>query len=129
MKTPVEEVEELVGTNLTGTVLGCKFVGRAMLRNRSQLQTSRTRAGTEGEGGTGGEGGKEGQKTEVQEGVKEKGVIVNVASLLAQKGVVGTSVYAAAKAGVVGKLRQFLFPSYLYRPYGGRPENGRWASR
>ncbi|CCC13690.1 hypothetical protein SMACR_07256 [Sordaria macrospora] len=102
MKTPVEEVEELVGTNLTGTVLGCKFVGRAMLRNRSQLQTSRARAGTEGEGGTGGEGGKEGQKTEVQEGVKEKGVIVNVASLLAQKGVVGTSVYAAAKAGVVG---------------------------
>ncbi|KAK3948940.1 hypothetical protein QBC32DRAFT_267820 [Pseudoneurospora amorphoporcata] len=88
MKTPVDEVDELVGTNLTGTVLGCKYVGRAMLlKSRSRALLPRTT--TEEEGVT-------------AEGVKEKGVIVNVASLLAQKGVVGTSVYAAAKAGVVG---------------------------
>ncbi|KAK3344653.1 hypothetical protein B0H65DRAFT_181817 [Neurospora tetraspora] len=103
MKTAVEEVEELVGTNLTGTVLGCKFVGRAMLRNRNRSSTSKPKA----EGPT--EAVQEGSKGEaqevqegVQEGVAERGVIVNVASLLAQKGVVGTSVYAAAKAGVVG---------------------------
>ncbi|KAL0470150.1 NAD(P)-binding protein [Neurospora intermedia] len=118
MKTPVEEVEELLDTNLRGTVLGCKFVGRAMLRNRSSstassttsTSTSRSTAtstpkrGVEQEDKGRGvqEGVKEGVQEGVKEGVQDRGVIVNVASLLAQKGVIGTSVYAAAKAGVVG---------------------------
>ena len=93
MRTGVDEIQELVGTNLTGTVLGCKFVGRVMLKNPSR-NVSRVRL-------------EDGTTVVVERGVKgvnEKGVIVNVASLLAQKGVIGTSVYAAAKAGVVGKL-------------------------
>ena len=112
-----------MGTNLTGTVLGCKFVGRHMLRNRSKRELpwkTKTKPGgvTEGseEDGAGAGGGKEGEegvvKEEVAEGVKERGVIVNVASLLAQKGVVGTSVYAAAKAGVVGKFCYFPYALY-----------------
>ncbi|KAK3490220.1 uncharacterized protein B0T23DRAFT_443123 [Neurospora hispaniola] len=75
MKTPVEEVEGLLDTNLRGTVLGWG-------------------ADQEDKG--------QGTQEGVKEGVQERGVIINVASLLAQKGVIGTSVYAAAKAGVVG---------------------------
>ncbi|EAA27568.3 3-oxoacyl-[acyl-carrier-protein]-reductase [Neurospora crassa OR74A] len=106
MKTSIEEVEGLLDTNLRGTVLGCKFVGRAMLRNRPSQQHPRVKADEGGaEGvmeGTEEEGKGEGKGQGVREGVQERGVIINVASLLAQKGVIGTSVYAAAKAGVVG---------------------------
>lgn len=94
MKTPVYEVEELLSTNLKGTVFGCKFVGRAMLRNRT------------------------GPFPGEEEGVKERGVIVNVASLLAQKGVIGTSVYAAAKAGVVGKFLVLSLRSWIVTGLG-----------
>ena len=35
---------------------------------------------------------------------KKRGCIINISSLLAQKAVVGTSVYAASKAGLLGKF-------------------------
>ncbi|KAL2261207.1 hypothetical protein VTK26DRAFT_4573 [Humicola hyalothermophila] len=60
-----DEIGEILSVNLQGTILGCKLVGKAMMRRKS-------------------------------------GVIINVSSLLAHCAVVGTSVYAAAKAGVVG---------------------------
>lgn len=37
---------------------------------------------------------------------KRGGCIINVSSLLARKGVEGTSVYAATKAGLLGKVLQ-----------------------
>lgn len=107
MKTPVEEVEELLDTNLRGTVLGCKFVGRAILRNRSSSSTSKGGADQEEKG--------QGTQERIKEGVQERGVIINVASLLAQKGVIGTSVYAAAKAGVVGEFYLSLTLSLVSR--------------
>lgn len=38
---------------------------------------------------------------------KRPGCIINVSSLLAQKGTTGAAVYAAAKAGLVGMLARF----------------------
>lgn len=39
---------------------------------------------------------------------KRGGCIINVSSLLARKGVEGTSVYAASKAGLLGKAKHHL---------------------
>ncbi len=38
------------------------------------------------------------------------GCIINVSSLLSRKGTIGTSVYAASKAGLVGMFRSLIFP-------------------
>jgi 3-oxoacyl-[acyl-carrier protein] reductase len=65
-------VDELLDSNLRSAVWGCRAAGKRMVAAR--------RAG--GAGGA--------------------GCIINVSSLLARRGAVGTSVYAAAKAGLLG---------------------------
>jgi len=69
-------LEDVISTNLLGTMWACKFIGKGMLRWR----------------GNGAEG-------------KEKGSIINIASLLGLKGGRGSAAYAASKAGVIGLTR------------------------
>lgn len=64
-----DEAQRIINTNLTSTVLGCRFGVRAMVK------------GNRG------------------------GCIINVSSVLAKMGVEGTSVYAAAKAGILGEIQ------------------------
>ncbi|KAK3937334.1 hypothetical protein QBC46DRAFT_12019 [Diplogelasinospora grovesii] len=66
VKTSSQSISDILTTNLEGAVLGCKIIGKSMIR----------------------------QKTPA--------CIINVSSLLALKGGVGTSVYAASKAGLLG---------------------------
>jgi len=83
-----EEVDELLQTNLTSTIWGCRFVGRQMMQRQVKAQR---------------------QSREAAEGASQRkeeqpfgGAIINVASVLAQRGMVGTSMYSAAKAGILG---------------------------
>ncbi|KAJ4255572.1 hypothetical protein NW762_009569 [Fusarium torreyae] len=64
LRTPDQEIENIINTNLTGTMLACKYAK-----------------------------------------MRQNGCIINVSSLIAHKGVVGASVYAASKAGVIGFTR------------------------
>ncbi|KAK4189816.1 hypothetical protein QBC35DRAFT_379355 [Podospora australis] len=75
-----EDIEQVVSTNLTGAIYGCKFVGKKMLSRRN-------------------------------------GCIINVSSLLATRAVVGTAVYAATKAGVLGLTNSLALE---YGGYGVR---------
>jgi 3-oxoacyl-[acyl-carrier protein] reductase len=73
MTMQLPEVDEILSLNLKATIMGCREIGRHMLRTKTQ------------------------------------GSIINVSSLLAFKGITGTSVYAASKAGILGervRLRQ-----------------------
>ncbi|AEO71265.1 uncharacterized protein THITE_2024785, partial [Thermothielavioides terrestris NRRL 8126] len=72
LRTSEARVDELLDSNLRSAVWGCRAAGKRMVAAR--------RAG--GAGGA--------------------GCIINVSSLLARRGAVGTSVYAAAKAGLLG---------------------------
>ncbi|GAM85102.1 hypothetical protein ANO11243_031050 [Dothideomycetidae sp. 11243] len=74
LRTTEELLEDVVRTNLLGTMWACRAVGRRMMR-----QSPAEKRG--------------------------KGVIVNVASLLAVHGGLGSAAYAASKAGVVGFTR------------------------
>lgn len=77
IRTSASQIENVVQTNLMGTLWACQIMGKKMLRNKPSSSTSR----------------------------KDKGVIVNIASLLATHGGTGSAAYAASKAGVLGLTR------------------------
>jgi 3-oxoacyl-[acyl-carrier protein] reductase len=77
------DVDKLIDTNLRSAIWGCKVVGKQMI--------SRSRRATDGKGKGKGEGGC---------------CIINVSSLLAQRAVVGSAVYSASKAGLLGRYRR-----------------------
>lgn len=64
--TKAEQLEQVVQTNLMGTIWSCKYMVKNMMRRKT-------------------------------------GCIMNVASLLGLKGGTGSTVYAASKAGIIGK--------------------------
>jgi NAD(P)-dependent dehydrogenase (short-subunit alcohol dehydrogenase family) len=71
-------IDEIIQTNLLGTIYACQSVSKAMIRSkRSQLANER----------------------DVMKGF----CIINISSLLATHGGRGSSVYSASKAGVLGK--------------------------
>jgi NAD(P)-dependent dehydrogenase (short-subunit alcohol dehydrogenase family) len=69
--TSPDVVENVLGTNLRGTIWGCQAVAKTMLLQKREAN--------------------------------DTGCIINVSSLLAVKGGRGSMVYAASKAGVLGK--------------------------
>jgi NAD(P)-dependent dehydrogenase (short-subunit alcohol dehydrogenase family) len=69
-----EEIEGVVQTNLMGTIWACRFVGKAMLANKSRMATDSPISPC----------------------------IINVSSLLGVQGGRGTAAYAASKAGILG---------------------------
>lgn len=71
-KTGPLEIENILNTNLRSAVLGCRVIGRHMMK--------RVRAERPGCS------------------------IINMSSVMAMKGGVGASVYAASKAGILGKI-------------------------
>jgi NAD(P)-dependent dehydrogenase (short-subunit alcohol dehydrogenase family) len=71
-----EEMEEVVRTNLMGTMWACRFVGKAMLANKTR--------GVASDGSI-------------------SPCIINVSSLLGVQGGRGTAPYAASKAGILGR--------------------------
>jgi len=80
--TSSASMEQMLQTNLMGTMLGCKIVGKRMMKNR------------------------EGELAERLDQFRDLiciGCIINVASLLGLKGGMGSAAYAASKAGVIGK--------------------------
>lgn len=80
VRTGQKSVDEILDTNLGGTIAATRAVGRVMMVN---LRGSREEEGRHGP------------------------VIINVSSLLGLKGGVGTAVYAASKAGVLGMSSDF----------------------
>ena len=64
--------EEVIQTNLMGSIWGCQIIGKTMMRQRREPSNT--------------------------------ACIINVASLLGLKGGTGSTVYAASKAGVLGRL-------------------------
>lgn len=92
LRTSEDLIENVVQTNLMGTMWACKSVGRKMLRQRSLAED-----GKDGDGAGG-------EKDKVRRAIG-RGVIVNVASLLGVHGGLGSAAYAASKAGVVGFTR------------------------
>ncbi|EGS23483.1 3-oxoacyl-acyl carrier protein reductase-like protein [Thermochaetoides thermophila DSM 1495] len=88
VKMTEKEVDELLQTNLTSTIWGCRFVGRQMMQRQVKAQ-------------------RQSHKTAERASQREEeqpfgGAIINVSSVLAQRGMVGTSIYSAAKAGILG---------------------------
>jgi NAD(P)-dependent dehydrogenase (short-subunit alcohol dehydrogenase family) len=94
--TQPDLLEEVVHTNLMGTMLSCKIVGRLMMGKKST------------------DGGSSLQYLEltIETMLTNTGCIINISSLLGLKGGKGSVGYAASKAGVIGKpLAIFeLFP-------------------
>ncbi|KAM7201181.1 hypothetical protein V8F20_004927 [Naviculisporaceae sp. PSN 640] len=84
VRTKEPDINQIIGTNLTGAIYGSKAVAQQMMRRRVRNDSNAT-------GFTG-------------------GCIINVASLLGQMGLTGTSVYAATKAGLVGEFFFSLHP-------------------
>ncbi|KAG8627853.1 hypothetical protein KVT40_003726 [Elsinoe batatas] len=91
LRTSEELVEQVVGTNLMGSLWGAKWVGRRMVRQGARKGEDEEKGEGKGQGG--------------QVGKVGKGVIVNVASLLGTHGGMGSAAYAASKAGVIGFTR------------------------
>ncbi|KAF3765683.1 NAD(P)-binding protein [Cryphonectria parasitica EP155] len=76
-RTTLEDIEKILDINLKSAVLGCKFIGRQMMRG--------VKLSGRGEG-WGGDGPS----------------IINVSSVMAMRGGTGAAVYAATKAGLLG---------------------------
>ncbi len=76
-----EMLEQIVQTNLMGTIWSCQLLAKKMMRRR---QGTRNRSP-----------GLVGILTWI-------GCIINVSSLLGAKGGKGSTVYAASKAGIIG---------------------------
>jgi NAD(P)-dependent dehydrogenase (short-subunit alcohol dehydrogenase family) len=74
------EMEEVVQTNLMGTMWACRFVGKAMVANNKSRGVARDDSSI-------------------------SSCIVNVSSLLGVQGGRGTAAYAASKAGILGGSR------------------------
>lgn len=87
VKTKEPDINQLINTNLTGAIYGARAVSTQIMRRKVRNDSRET-------GFVG-------------------GCIINVASLLGQLGMTGTSVYAATKAGLVGEFF-FLLPSSFH---------------
>jgi len=96
--TSEEEISSVISTNLAGTILGCKLVGRSMIL---QLRQDRQRQRQQQQQQQQDKGEPDDFLSGVVKVPTEKSII-NISSLLAQKSVTGTSVYAASKAGILG---------------------------
>lgn len=82
-RTTPEDIDSLLNVNLRATILGCRAVGKRMIR----LPFS---------------GRQDGHPS-----------IINVASVMAMRGRSGASVYAATKAGILGKKNAVLCDIYF----------------
>ncbi|KAK9479225.1 hypothetical protein V1514DRAFT_328792 [Lipomyces japonicus] len=80
-----EDMQDLVGVNLLGVMYGCKAISRLMLRRKVNAGTTTTPSSS---------------SVNI-----DRGVIVNVSSVLAAQAGQGAAVYAACKAGVEGLTR------------------------
>jgi NAD(P)-dependent dehydrogenase (short-subunit alcohol dehydrogenase family) len=85
LRTPDVDVQDVLATNLTGTVLGCQIVGDIMIREH--LKAKKALAADD---------------QDISTKAIRSPCIVNVSSLLALRGGRGSSVYAASKAGILG---------------------------
>lgn len=96
---PYGSISKILDINLIGTILGCKYVGLQMMRRRAAAR----RVLFGGSGSSGSSDDANDNPPDTNRAEEEAGCIINVSSLLAEKGVNGTSVYAASKAGIIGK--------------------------
>lgn len=101
-RTSEDEIQEIVNTNLTGTMLGTRY----LLRNR-YLHSSSAGGLRKNSAETNKERHNEAEKgvKEEEEEKKHSSVIINVASLMGVSGGFGAVAYAASKAGVLGFTR------------------------
>ncbi|KUI58910.1 3-oxoacyl-[acyl-carrier-protein] reductase FabG [Cytospora mali] len=76
-KTSPLEIESILNTNLRSTVLGCRVIGKQMMKRARDERPNCS--------------------------------ILNVSSVMAMRGGTGASVYAASKAGILGKIIIKLF--------------------
>ncbi|KAK2062109.1 short chain dehydrogenase [Colletotrichum caudatum] len=84
--TSSQAARELIDTNLMGTIFMSRYMARRMKRRRADRDVHARPAVT----------------VPLTTSSHLQACIINVASLLAEKGSPGTSVYAASKAGIIG---------------------------
>ncbi|KAK2021856.1 short chain dehydrogenase [Colletotrichum zoysiae] len=84
--TSPQAARELIDTNLMGTIFMSRYMARRMKRRRADRDVHARSAVT----------------VLLTTSFHLQACIINVASLLAEKGSPGTSVYAASKAGIIG---------------------------
>lgn len=102
VRTSPADVDALLDANLKSAVLGCRYIGRLMMRSASSRHrpSSTSPAGVTG-AGTGSDG--KGTGAEAESEAVGGMSIINVSSVMASRGGYGASVYAASKAGILGK--------------------------
>ncbi|KAF4554717.1 Short chain dehydrogenase-like protein 12 [Elsinoe fawcettii] len=83
VRTSEDVIDDVVRTNLVGTMLAAKWAGKRMVRQGRKHERDQDKVSS----------------------AVGKGVIINIASLLGVQGGYGSAVYAASKAGVVGFTR------------------------
>lgn len=112
VKTSPEDVDALLDANLKSAVLGCKYIGRQMFRAASAFSRSDDSLRNPSLSPSVDSGG----RGEERVGREEAGLsIINVSSVMASRGGHGASVYAASKAGILGRLFETLIFVALYR--------------
>ncbi|TPX11891.1 uncharacterized protein E0L32_007389 [Thyridium curvatum] len=79
VRTRDEDLQEILDVNLRGTILGCRSFGKSMMKRKAGMLLLAVRAHSRS--------------------------IINISSLLAEKGGQGATVYAASKAGIIGLTR------------------------
>lgn len=94
MRTPYNTIDSVIGTNLMGTILMCKAFIKPMMMGRRTL----IKDGQEGTEGHVRAGNHSGRRLEPRH-------IINFSSILAHRGVAGSSVYSATKSGIEGFSR------------------------
>jgi len=91
IQTEPSGIEDVVQTNLMGTIWGCQSVGKLMVANQRRARKERDRNN---------------QAHDEQADVEMPSpCIINISSLLALQNGRGSSVYAASKAGILGLTR------------------------
>lgn len=112
VKTAPGDVDALLDANLKSAVLGCRYVGAQMIRSAAaHRRSSRAAAASSTAADAGAGGGGETSSRGEDAGLS----IINVSSVMASRGGLGASVYAASKAGVLGMLNtisQFAHSSW-----------------